>query len=259
MGNPRGRRYRVAMLDERDDRRRANEAAAAGRTAWNAGDYESALRWFELDLELTRRAVAGHPEWVSELTAALANYGNAAQATEDFDTARDSFDEALELCRVAATDDDETALTDLSAALNDLGRFLRAREDFVSAARLFEEDLSLCRQIGEERGLTVALNQVAGEAKRLEDYARARTLYRESAERLRGLLVEQSPDPAIALMLGATLWHLSNVINPGGRRAVLDELLRLVEPYIESGVRPADFGRLWDAAREAWLDLSRPR
>lgn len=243
------------MLDEHQARRRAEEAAAAGRQAWSQGEFDAALRWFEVDLALTREVVEDHPEWMSELTAALANHGNAAHATGDAQAALASFTEALALCRVASADGDESALRELSGALNDLGRFLRAHEAFADAAELFEEDLALCRRLGHERGLTVALNQVAAEAKRAERYARARELYLESAERLRALLADPPEEPAVALSLGATLWHLSNVVHPGGRRAVLDELLRLVEPYIELGVRPADFGRLWDAAREAWLDL----
>ncbi len=255
------------MLDELDggaERRRAHDAAAAGRAAWAAGDVQSALRWFELDLEMTRRLVTDHPEWVPDLAASLANHGNAAHASGEIDTARASLEEALTLCRaaVAVHEPPREALRDLSAALCDLGRLLRTETAFGSAALLFEEDLDLCRALldmedcdANQRGLTVALNQVAAEARRAGDAATARRLYTESAARLRVLLAPAPALPARGLWLGSTLWHLSLVVSPGSKRGVLDDLLRLIAPYVEAGVRAADFGRLWDAATAALQDL----
>ncbi len=264
----RARRYRVAMLDERKGgsaRQRAHEAAAAGRVAWTKGDFEAALRWFEIDLGITRGLVTEQPEWAPELAATLANHGNAAQATGDLEGARASFEEALSLCREAAHDGGLPAQRELSAALGDLGRLLRALEAHGDAAALFEEDLALCRRLVEaepdeahQRGLAVALNHVAAESRRAGDVARARKLYEESARRQRPSLEEAPAHPERALSLGTTLWQLSLVIHPGGRREMLDGLLALIAPYVELSVRAADFGRLWDAARAALLDLEGP-
>lgn len=257
----------MTMLDELDggaERRRAHDAAAAGRSAWEDGDVETAMRWFELDLEISRRLVADRPDWVADLTASLANVGNAAYASGEVEVAREAFEEALALCRgaVACDDPPRDALRDLSGALGDLGRLMRARSAYREAATLFEEDLDLCRALlaledcdAHRRWVAVALNQVAAEARRAGDVARARLLYTESAARLRELLAPAPFLPERALWLGSTLWHLSAVVSPGSRRGVLDDLARLVGPYIEAGVRGPDFGRLWDAASAALQDL----
>ncbi len=235
-------------------------AARLGRVAHRAGRFDEARLWFERDLEITTALVAERPDWTADLASSLGNAGNAALAAGDHGGARQCFEESLDLCRRL---DRREHTHDLSAALSDLGRLARAESRHAEAQALFEEDLALCRTLAEahpgaesDHLLSIALNNVAACARANGRNREAREGYRASAAILRRLQSADRPD--LVLALGATSWHLSTVVAPGRRREVLDDILALITPYVEAGVRPEEFGRLWDAARAARNDLRGP-
>ncbi len=231
--------------------RQGRAAAGRGRAAHARGEIDTAADWFATDLALTRALAALEPDARADLTASLANVGNAALAAGDLPRARQAFSEALDLARVLVAEDPDWS-PELASALSDAGRLAQTSGELDVAAAHFEEAVGLCRVTPDDaRSLSVALNQFAGCARARGDLPAARRAWDESAALLREL------DGLEALLsLGATLWHLSTVSSPRRRMELLEELLGLIAPHIESGVRPRDFGRLWDAAREARADLS---
>src|SRR5256712_5127119 len=60
------------------------------------------------------------------------------------------------------------------------------QRDFVSAPAFMEESLEIARELGDQRGIAVSLNALAGYARARRDFAHARTLFDESLAGWRG-------------------------------------------------------------------------
>ncbi|HZO88252.1 MAG TPA: tetratricopeptide repeat protein, partial [Chthonomonadaceae bacterium] len=115
--------------------------------------------------------------------------------------------------------------TGISHALNGLAAVAMEQMDYASASTLLEQSLELDRQLGDRRGMAVCLANLGLVAKGQEDYARARALFEESLVLKRQLGEETS--------IADTLYNLGDTLCCQGEytlaRSVLEESLAIYQ------------------------------
>ncbi|HEV2063275.1 MAG TPA: tetratricopeptide repeat protein, partial [Thermoanaerobaculia bacterium] len=105
---------------------------------------------------------------------ALTGAGSLAQNQGDYEVARVTFEESLDLWREAG---DEAGI---ASTLNNLGWVAWRRGDYEAARSLTEEGLSLHRKLRDQRGIAYSLNNLGWIAHHQGDYAAACALHEQT-------------------------------------------------------------------------------
>jgi non-specific serine/threonine protein kinase len=211
------------LLDaEAAGRRQAGKDRDAERAAWRARGLmgAAALGWLAGDVKSAERHGAEGYALVRELgepadVARAANQiGIIAMIREQFDRARDSFEEALSIH--TAINDERGVFT----VTNNLGVVAIGTGEFARAAELLERSLTLSARYGDIRSRARAMTNLGFALLNLGDIVRAKQLARESLvtrndlgdprgvceclELLAGIAVAENDWPAASRMLGAS-------------------------------------------------------
>ena len=188
---------------------RAKALNGAGVLADCQGDWETAIRFHEESLEISRRlgdlrgvawslnnlgvvqinrgdiaraqtlldenlAVAEQSGHVASIATALNDLGHVAHYQGDYDRAIALFTRSLALFRSMGDD------AQVARVLNNLGYFARQRGDFQRAHELMTESLALHRSVGDRYGVASSLNNLAGVDRDRGDLESAMSLFLES-------------------------------------------------------------------------------
>ncbi len=148
---------------------RAKALNGAGVLAESRGDWDTATRFHEESLEISRRI--GDQRGVAW---SLNNLGVAAVSQGDYDRAQALLEENLAVAEEA----EDTA--GIATALNDLGLIAHSRHDLDQATALWTRSLALFRALGDESHVARALNNLGTAAMGLGEYERAQSLLAES-------------------------------------------------------------------------------
>lgn len=166
-----------------------------GMTAYRRGDAEAAQRYFEECLRYFQQTEAEMP-----LAWPLGGLGQAAFARGDYAEAKRLLEESVAIWRKHRFD------WALSMRLNDFGLLLWTMSKLVEAQHAHQESLDIARDIGDQRGLSFALEGLARVAFAQGDVGGAKHLLAEAeAQRqqsgaARGA-IEQATHDAIAAAL----------------------------------------------------------
>jgi tetratricopeptide (TPR) repeat protein len=147
---------------------RAAALGAAGRLAFNQGDYAAAHRVWERSLALWR----GIGE-TGRAAAMLNNLGHLARERGDYASARALLTESLELSRAAGG-------RAVGATLSYLGLVALQEGDYATARTLFEEALGIHQEAQAEYGIVLASTRLGHVAHAEGDLAQARARYEQS-------------------------------------------------------------------------------
>jgi predicted ATPase len=139
------------------------------------GYHSEGRRWLEETLAIDGR---GLPE---VRAMALAGVGWLALQQGDFDRAKESCEEGLELLAHEGREASEAKLSFLVC----LGWVALQREDYRRAAEFFEESLTLCREMSDTWWLATSLLNSALVPESGGDYEKATELYEESMDLFR--------------------------------------------------------------------------
>jgi predicted ATPase/DNA-binding CsgD family transcriptional regulator len=190
----------------------ANDTSAALRLAaalaqfWQLRGYVREGRfWLERLLSSDDSAAR------AERAKALASLGMLAIYQSDFELARRSHQESLDIYRFLG--DRWSA----AVATNDLGTVALYEGNYPRAQELYQESLSLRREIGDRRGGAVSLTNLGLAAQAQGDLANARSLHEESLELRREL-----NDPA---GIARSLDRLATVLSEQGDYASAQDCL----------------------------------
>ena len=215
-----GRSWLLAMVaavpEGAADDVRASALFAAGRLAWQQGDYAAAHALHERSLAIRRllgdqngvanslgalgliakeqnqyeRARALQEESLSihrelgnrrGIAVALGNLGIVSMVVGHFSDARAQHAESLEIFRALG---DQHAI---AMALHCIGDVAFKEADYVTAQALQEQSLAIRRELGDRRGVAMALGNLGLTIAAQGDHARARSLQEESLEIRRAL------------------------------------------------------------------------
>src|SRR5215213_2694813 len=148
---------------------RAKALNGAGVLVESRGDWDTAARFHEESLEISRRI--GDQRSVAW---SLNNLGVAAVSQGDYARAQALLEENLAVAEEAK----DTA--DIATALNDLGLIAHSRHDYDQATALWTRSLALFRALGAESHVARALNNLGTAAMGLGEFERAQSLLTES-------------------------------------------------------------------------------
>jgi predicted ATPase/class 3 adenylate cyclase len=148
---------------------RAKALNGAGVLAESRGDWDTATRFHEESLEISRRI--GDQRGVAW---SLNNLGVAAVSQGDYGRAQALLEENL------AVAEDAEDMAGIATALNDLGLIAHSRHDLGQATALWTRSLVLFRALGDESHVARALNNLGTAAMGQGEYERAQSLLAES-------------------------------------------------------------------------------
>jgi predicted ATPase/class 3 adenylate cyclase/Tfp pilus assembly protein PilF len=148
---------------------RAKALNGAGVLAESRGDWDTATRFHQESLEISRRI--GDQRCVAW---SLNNLGVVAVSQGDYTRAQALLEENL---AVAEEAQDRAGI---ATALNDLGLIAHSRHDLNQATALWTRSLALFRALGDESHVARALNNLGTAAMGLGEYERAQSLLGES-------------------------------------------------------------------------------
>jgi predicted ATPase/class 3 adenylate cyclase len=148
---------------------RAKALNGAGVLAESRGDWDTATRFHEESLEISRRT--GDQRGVAW---SLNNLGVVAVSQGDYVRAQALLEENLAVAEEAKD------TPSIATALNDLGMIAHSRHDLDHATALWTRSLALFRALGDESHVARALNNLGTAAMELGDYERAQSLLAES-------------------------------------------------------------------------------
>lgn len=148
---------------------RAEALDAAGRLAFNQGDYAAAQGFWERCLGLCREIADP-----SRVAAVMGRLGHLARERGDYATARASLTESLEISRAARN------IRGVGQALNYLGLVALQQGDYATARSLFQQALDLAREAQNEFGVMWAVARLGHVAHAEGNLAEARAGYEQS-------------------------------------------------------------------------------
>ena len=148
---------------------RASALGAAGRLAFNQGDYAVAQSFWEQSLTLSREIA--DPGRVANL---LRNLGHLARERGDYATARAMITESLESYRAARD------IRSVGRALDLLGLVELQQGEYATDRDLFQEALEIAREAQNEFGVMWAVARLGHVAHAEGNLAEARARYEES-------------------------------------------------------------------------------
>jgi predicted ATPase len=148
---------------------RAKALNGAGVLAECQGDWDTATRFHQESLEISRRIGDQH-----SVAWSLNNLGVVAISQGDYTRAQALLEEDLAVAEQA----NDTA--SIATALNDLGLIAHSRQEYDRATELWTRSLALFRALGDESHVARALNNLGTVAMELGAYARAQELFSES-------------------------------------------------------------------------------
>jgi len=135
-----------------------------------AGDYHTAFTLEERVIQLLRES-PGRPFF---LGMALLSHGGVAIELGDYETARASLDESLEIAREAGD------RFRIAHALNSLGDLARCEQEYQDAQTAYENSVALLREVGAQHDLASVLQNLGHTCLHLGDIERAHALFCES-------------------------------------------------------------------------------
>jgi non-specific serine/threonine protein kinase len=173
-----GRRWLEGALagEGRSAVARARTLQGAGALAYQQGDYERAVAFFEEGMAL--RCDLGDSWGIAD---SLNSLGNVAFRQGDYGRATALYEESLTLMCVL---EDRQGM---ARSLSNLGNVASQQGEFGRAAVLHEKALALLRALGDRASVALVLNNLGGVANRLGEYARAAALFEESLALRRAL------------------------------------------------------------------------
>ena len=223
---------RVARLAER---RQDLDAAKAARGALVDQARAAAMR-SPADEEVLRT-----------LSDALEGYGNVLLDLGELTSAREVYEEALELDRrlLDVYGESARALRNVSVSLNELGAALAESGELMAARAAYEESLGLARRLvevygespGALRDVLVSLIRVGDVLRVSGELAAARAVYEESLGLARRLVEVYGESPGALRDVSVSLDRVGDVLGESGElaaaRAVYEESLGLRRRLVE--------------------------
>ncbi|MFN0264328.1 TIR domain-containing protein [Tepidamorphus sp. 3E244] len=198
--------------------------------------------------------------WLDDIAIGHERLGDTFLKTESPGEAAASFRKAESARRQLLERDPENPLLSrqLSYVLDKLGNARELQNDLAGAERSFTESAALRRRLVAEsagdpvlrRELSDALNRAADMQMRREAFATARATYRDSLAILRELVSQKPEDVSLQTSIA---YHLFSIYvsteAPAEKRALLEDMLAVLEPLETAGMIPPDFANWPDLAR----------
>lgn len=122
---------------------RATALKLKGLLSQREKQYPDAERYLQEALEIRRKLAENHPEQsMIEIAYALSSLGQLAIETQDYEKAKQHFDEALDINKII---EDKSIQTSLS---NNMGKLALFECEWDKAEKWFEEAISVSKEIG---------------------------------------------------------------------------------------------------------------
>ncbi|MBC8065610.1 MAG: tetratricopeptide repeat protein [Chlorobia bacterium] len=158
---------------------------------WIRGHLSEGKSWHQQLLQVTsgRHSIARGN--------ALQTGGNFALYQGDYATAKELFEQSLDVCQGLGS------AFDIAVSLHNLAHVAHLKGDLAEAKPLYEQSLTIRRELNDQNGMTATLNNLANVAQDLGDFGGARAMHEEALAVRRSL----GGDQAIA----QTLQNLGNL------------------------------------------------
>ena len=118
------------------------------RSTHARGDYETALKYLEQSLKITRRSGTGRAKAPPSTTSARATH-----ARGDYETALKYLEQSLKI-------KGDRGQAGEGTTLNNISQIYRVRGDYETALKYLEQSLKIRREIGDRAGEGVTLNNI---------------------------------------------------------------------------------------------------